>query len=177
MALVVFLRGINVGGYRRLRPAALAAKLEHLDAVNIGAAGTFVVRAPVGRRQVRDDISRQLPFPSEIVICDGKEVSRLLSQNHFSGHRVRPDIVRFASVMSRAPRRTPTLPTTLPIHGRWLVKVLARDGRFLVGLHRREMKVIGTLAELDRMFGTRTTTRGWNTMKQIAKVLSTDENR
>ncbi|MBY0496071.1 MAG: DUF1697 domain-containing protein [Cyanobacteria bacterium] len=41
MALVVFLRGVNVGGHRTFRPAALAKQLEHLGAINIGAAGTF----------------------------------------------------------------------------------------------------------------------------------------
>ena len=49
MALVVFLRGVNVGGHRRFRPSALAAELKHLGAVNIGAAGTFVIRARITR--------------------------------------------------------------------------------------------------------------------------------
>jgi hypothetical protein len=44
VALVVFLRGANVGGHRTFRPAVLARDLEHLDAVNIGAAGTFGAR-------------------------------------------------------------------------------------------------------------------------------------
>ena len=33
MALVVFLRGVNVGGHRTFRPTKLAAQLEHLDIV------------------------------------------------------------------------------------------------------------------------------------------------
>lgn len=50
MAQVVLLRGLNVGGHRRFRPASLAEELAHLDAVNIGAAGTFVIG--VYRRQM-----------------------------------------------------------------------------------------------------------------------------
>lgn len=166
-----------MGGHRRLRPATLAAKLDHLEAVNIGASGTFVVRALVGRRQVRNDIAMHLPFPCEIVICDGRDVSRLVSQYPFSRRRIGPDIARFVGILSRAPRRTPNIPIDLPARGRWLVKVLAQQGRFVVGLHRREMKVIGTLADLDGMFGTRVTIRGWNTMSQIGKILSTDEDQ
>ena len=49
MALVVLLRGVNVGGHRTFWPAALAGQLKHLGAVNIGAAGTFVIRERVGR--------------------------------------------------------------------------------------------------------------------------------
>ena len=46
MALVVFLRGVNVGGHRTFRPTTLTKQLKHLDAVNIGAAGTFVIGDP-----------------------------------------------------------------------------------------------------------------------------------
>jgi hypothetical protein len=52
-----------------------------------------------------------------------------------------------------------------------LVKVLARDGRFVVGVHRRDMKVIGYLGKLDAVFGVPATTRNWNTMVRIADVL------
>jgi hypothetical protein len=39
------------------------------------------------------------------------------------------------------------------------------------------MKTIGALADLDGMFGTRATIRGWNTMNQIENVLSADEDQ
>jgi hypothetical protein len=35
VALVVLLRGVNVGGHRTFRPATLAGQLKHLDAVNM----------------------------------------------------------------------------------------------------------------------------------------------
>jgi len=38
MALVVFLRGINVGGHRTFRPSLLAKELAKFDIVNIGRA-------------------------------------------------------------------------------------------------------------------------------------------
>ena len=171
MALVVFLRGLNVGGHRRFRPSTLAARLQHVDAVNIGATGTFVIRKPIGRRELRAEISRAIPFPVEVVICDGRDVVRLVAQDHFAEHQKEADTVRFVSVLSRAPRLVPDLPIALPIRGRWLVKVLAREGRFVLGMYRRDMKVIGLLGELDRMFGVRATTRSWSTMERIAKVL------
>jgi hypothetical protein len=43
----MLLRGVNVGGHRTFRPARLAEQLGHLGAINVGAAGTFVIRAPV----------------------------------------------------------------------------------------------------------------------------------
>jgi uncharacterized protein (DUF1697 family) len=171
VALVVLLRGLNVGGHRRFRPAALAKQLHHLDTVNIGAAGTFVIRQPVSRAQLRLQVARRLPFEAEISICQGREIVRLMSHDHFAGHPLRPDIVRFVSVLCRPPRTVPRLPMTFPSRGRWLLKVLARDQRFVVGMYRRDMKVIGYLGALDGLFGAPLTTRNWNTIAAIAKVL------
>jgi uncharacterized protein (DUF1697 family) len=171
MALVVFLRGINVGGHRAFRPKVLAKQLEHFDVVNIGAAGTLVIRRAVTRAKLRAELQRRLPFDAEIIICPGREIVGLMSQNFFAGYPVRPDVVRFVSVLSRRPRAAPQLPVSLPSHGKWLLRVLARDDRFVIGVYRRQMKVISCLGALDRMFGVPVTTRSWTTMAAVAKVL------
>jgi hypothetical protein len=84
---------VNVGGHRRFRPSSLAEQLEHLDAVNIGATGTFVIRQPGTRAQLRAELARRLPFDAEIMICEGREIVRLMSHDHFTDQPVRPDIV------------------------------------------------------------------------------------
>ena len=171
MALVVLLRGVNVGGHRTFRPRGLAQGLKHLGAVNIGAAGTFVIRPPVTRAQLRAELVRKLPFDAEIVICDGRELVRVMSHDHFAGQPVAPDVVRFVSVLSRRPRLVPRLPMSFPSTGEWLLKILARDDRFIFGVYRRHMKVIGYLGSLDRVFGAAATTRNWNTIASIVRVV------
>ena len=171
MALVVLLRGVNVGGHRTFRPSTLAGQLKHLDVVNIGAAGTFVVRRPVSRAQLRAELARRLPFDAEIMICEGREIVRLMSHSPFADQPARPDIVRFVSVLSRSPRSLPSIPMILPSRGKWLLKILARDKRFIVGVYRRHMKVISYLGTFDRIFGVPVTTRNWNTLTAISRVL------
>jgi hypothetical protein len=160
-----------VGGHRAFRPSTLAEQLSHLDAVNIGAAGTFVIRRPVTRAQVRAELAHRLPFDTEIMICKGREMVGLLSRQHFTNQPMRPDIVRFVSVLSRRPRSMPSMPMSLPSAGKWLLKIVAREGRFVFGVYRRHMKVIGYLGRIDRLFGVPVTTRNWNTVTAIAKVL------
>ena len=173
MALVVLLRGVNVGGHKTFRPTILAEQLKHLEAVNIGAAGTFVVRRPVTGAQLRTELARKLPFDAEIMICQGREIVGLMSQNPFARQPVRPDIVRFVSVLSQRPRSEPSMPMSFPSSGRWLLRILAREGRFVFGLYRRHMKVISYLGMVDRLFGVPVTTRNWNTITAIARVLGT----
>lgn len=172
MALVVLLRGVNVGGHRTFRPATLAQQLKHLDAVNIGAAGTFVIRRPVTRTRLRAELARRLPFATAIMICDGRDILSLTSRDHFAGQLERRDIIRFVSVLSRKPRVVPSTPVSLPSSGKWLLKILATEGRFVIGLHRREMKAIGYLGTLDRLFGGPATTRSWSTILAIGRVLA-----
>jgi hypothetical protein len=116
-------------------------------------------------------LARRLPFVAEIVICEGREIVRLMSHTHFAGQPVRPDIVRFVSVLSQRPLSAPPMPMCLPSSGKWLLKILARDNRFVFGVYRRHMKVIGYLGTFDRIFGVPATTRNWNTITTISRVL------
>jgi len=171
MALVVLLRGVNVGGYKTFRPAQLAAELKHLDAVNIGAAGTFVARRPVTQAKLRAELARRLPFETETMICQGREIARLMSRDPFAQYPERPDIVRFVSVLKGRQRSDPPIPLDLPPKGPWLLRILAREGRFVLGLYRRQMKAVGYLGSIDRLFGVPATTRNWNTITAIGNVL------
>jgi hypothetical protein len=60
---------------------------------------------------------------------------------------------------------------SLPASGKWLLKILAREHRFVFGVYRRQLKAIGYLGEIDRLFGMPATTRNWNTITAVAKAL------
>jgi hypothetical protein len=55
MSSVVFLRAVNVGGHQKFQPSKLAKELERFGVVNLGAAGTFVVRENVSQARLRDE--------------------------------------------------------------------------------------------------------------------------
>jgi uncharacterized protein (DUF1697 family) len=171
MALVVFLRGINVGGHRRFRPSVLARELSAYDVVNVGATGTFVVRKPGSRAKFRAELLRKLPFAAEVVLCDGRDLIRLETENPFGAEPSRPDVVRFVSILSKAGRVRPSLPATLPPSGEWFVRVIASNKRFVFGVYRRHMKTIGYLGRIDKLFGAPATTRNWNTIGAIVRIL------
>lgn len=171
MALVVMLRGVNAGGHRSFRPSLLAEQLRHLDVTNVGAAGTFVIRGRVSRTRLRGEIAQRLPFDTEIMICDGWDVMKLVSAGVFANAPAEPGVICFVSLLARRPRATRALPAQLPAEGEWAVRILGVEGRFVFGMHRREMRAIRCLGELGRVFGTSATTRSWSTIAAIAKVL------
>jgi len=171
MALVVFLRGVNVGGHRTFRPSILARELSDYDVVNVGAAGTFVVRRPGSRAKFRAALLRKLPSEAEVVLCDGRDLMRLETDNPFGAEPPLSDVVRFVSILSKAGAVRAPLPVTLPSDGAWLVRVIASDGRFVFGMYRRHMKTIGYLGQIDKLYGARATTRNWNTIISIVRIL------
>jgi len=170
MALIVFLRAANVGGHNTFRPSVLAKQLRAHDVVNIGAAGTFVVRGKISERRFRQELLARLPFPLEVMVCTGAELARFAAENPFSGEAA-PDVVRFVSILSKPFSQISSIPNQLPVQGDWLVKILGCRNRFLFGVYKRHMRTIAHLNRLEKLVGVRATTRNWNTIAAIMKVL------
>ncbi|MGH7699694.1 MAG: hypothetical protein ACREMJ_04120, partial [Gemmatimonadales bacterium] len=114
---------------------------------------------------------RRLPFETDVMLCEGRELVRLVAENPFGPGPTRPDVVRFVSILSNAGPARAAIPITLPPTGRWLLRVIALRKRFAFGLYRRHMKTIGYLGQMDKLFGVRATTRNWNTIVAIVRIL------
>ena len=171
MASVVFLKGVNVGGHRTFRPSVLATEMTRFGVVNVGAAGTFVVRKPMSQAKLRLELRRRLPFETEAMICSAKDILQLESAEPFAGEPSGPDIVRFVSVLPKRPRVPPVLPLNLPAGEEWLVRLVAVRGRFAFGLYRRAMQTIGLLGRIEKHLGCSVTTRNWNTFARLFEIL------
>ena len=176
MPSVVFLRAVNVGGTNRCRPALIAKQLARFGVVNIGAVGTFVVRADVSESALRAAIARKLPFKCEIMICPARDIIKLTSKDPFSRQPSSPNIVRFVSVLAKRLRALPPLPLSLPSDDDWLLKIIAIQDRFVLGLYRRQMKAISYLGQIEKKLGVAATTRNWNTIEKVVKILRHDSH-
>jgi hypothetical protein len=75
------------------------------------------------------------------------------------------------SVLAKRPRLLPALPLSLPPGDEWLLKIVAVDGRFAFGMYKRVMRVIAYLSQLEKRLGVSATTRNWNTITAIVKIL------
>src|ERR1044072_5702473 len=171
MRQFVFLRAVNVGGANRCRPALLAKQLSKFDVINVGAVGTFVVRENVRESVLRTAIAKKLPFKSEIMICPASDIIKLASKDPFSRQPSGPDITRFVNVLAKRLPSPPALPLSLPSEDDWLLKVIAIEGRFVLGLYRRQMKAISYLGKVEKLLGVPDTNRSWNTIQKVAQTL------
>ena len=171
MRWVVFLRAVNVGGANRCQPALIAKQLAKFGVVNIGAVGTFVVREDVSESALRTAIARKLSFKCEIMICPARDIIKLASKDPFARQPSGPNITRFVNVLHKPLRKPPPLPLSLPSPDEWLLKIIAIQGRFVLGLYHRQMKAISYLGKLEKFLGAPATTRNWNTIEKVVKIL------
>jgi uncharacterized protein (DUF1697 family) len=174
MPSVVFLRAVNVGGANLCRPAQLAKQLSKFRVVNIGAVGTFIVREKVSESTLRKAFAKKLPFKCEIMICSARDIIKLSSKNPFSEKSSDANITRFVNILSKRLPSPPSLPLCLPSNDEWLLKIIAIENRFVLGLYRRQMKAISYLGKIEKLLGVSATNRNWNTIVKIAQILSRD---
>jgi uncharacterized protein (DUF1697 family) len=145
--------------------------LAEFGVINIGAVGTFVVRENVSESALRSAIARKLSFKCEIMICPAKEIVDLARRDLFAGQPSDSKTTRFVNVLHTPLPQPPPLPFSLPSDDDWLVKIVAIHGRFVCGLYRREMKAIGYLGKIEKRLAVPATTRNWNTIEKVVKIL------
>ncbi len=107
MASVVFLRAANVGGTNVFRPAQLVTALKRLDVVNVGAAGTFVVRSSASAAAVRRAFLDEMPFVPTMAVRPGPDVIALVRSRPFEGVAFSEDLRGWVAVMTGPPNTSP----------------------------------------------------------------------
>ena len=142
MCQVIFLRAVNVGGANRCQPAAIAKQL-----------GKFGI------------------IKCEIMICPARDIIKLAAKNPFSQQPAGPNITRFVNILAKRLPSPPPLPLSLPSDDDWLLKVIAIENRFVLGLYHRQMKAISYLGKIEKLLGVPATTRNWNTIEKVVKIL------
>src|SRR5256885_707465 len=108
------------------------------------------------------------------MICPARDIIKLTSKDPFSRQPSGPDITRFVSVLHKSlpsSHVTRHSPLSLPSDKEWLLKIIAIRDRFVLGVYRRQMKAISYLSKIEKLLGVPVTTRNWNTIEKVAKIL------
>jgi uncharacterized protein (DUF1697 family) len=169
----VLLRAANVGGKNVFRPAQFARALKHLDIVNIGAAGTFVVRGRSTASEIEREITSQLPFACEMVVRPAREVSALVMGNPFDGIEFTRDFRGWVAAMTGKPKLKNALPRLVPAGRDWAMRIDRIDGAFAMGVWRRPAPgVVMPSDVIEKELGVRATVRWWETYEKMAKVIA-----
>lgn len=126
------------------------------------------------------------------MICPARDIIKLAAKDPFRRQPSGTDITRFVSVLAKPLGRgirsdlhrtsninpqtsqLPLLPLSLPSDDEWLLKIIAIEDRFVLGLYRRQMKAIGYLGRIEKRLGVPVTTRNWNTIEKVVAILDSN---
>jgi len=171
MAHVVFLRAANVGGKNVFRPAQLAAALAHLEVVNVGAAGTFVVRSSASATAIRREFLSRLPYQPAIAVRPARELIALAKSAPFKGVAFSKDLRGWAAVLCGKLKSKPTLPLMRPTGKAWSVRFDRIEGPYALGLWRRADGFVSPNQLVEDALGVPATMRYWETFEKVAGLI------
>ena len=173
---IALLRGVNVGGNKRVPMAELRALADELGwsgAVTYVQSGNLVFRAP-GRApslaaKLADALEEHFDFRVPVAVCSRADWHRYAAGGVFpDAEAARPKILHLGLAAGGGAKVTQKVVSALEPYCQRGERVATRDGvlwiDFLDGVAATKL----TPAVLDRVVGTPVTCRNWNTVRALA---------
>jgi len=171
-----FLRGINVGGSKKIRMAALKQAFEALGFRNVQtllASGNVLFEARQrDARKLTKIIERKLKqaFGMEIwvVLRTRRALLRLLAADPFRNIKVTPLTRLFVTFLPEKPRTALKIPYQSPDKSFRILCILGADVCSVLTLGPQWARNLRQMDILEKEFGKKITTRTWNTVRKCA---------
>ncbi len=167
---VAFLRGINVGGNKKIPMKELAALFEQAGFRNIKTilnSGNVVFEsketAPSAlAKKIEKAIAARFDFEVNVQIRTLDEIKRLVEKNPFKGYKPSEDTHWYVTFLNG-------YKGALPKSTSDAYKFLSIQDDALFGIvYRNKGKSTDVMVALDKTFGKNVTTRNWKTIVKIA---------
>ena len=136
-----------------------------------------MIRRPITQAKLRAELARRLPFETKTMIRQARDRRSDVARSICA----LPRATRYRPLRQRA-EGAPTLGSADPSRPSAEGPVAAAHSRergtySSSASTRRQMKAVGYLGSIDRLFGVPATTRNWNTITAIANVLGNGRSR
>ncbi len=176
------LRGINLGGHRKIAMDALRAVYESLgleDVQSYVQSGNIVFRTAKRdmdglRKKIEDAIERKFGFRSDVILRTAAEMKQVVARNPFAGRCNLEPAKLAVTFLASAPteavsgkvRAVAAEPEEIHIDGRELYIY------FPNGMARPRL----SMAQVERTLGIPGTSRNWNTVTRLLAIAEAFEN-
>ena len=166
---VVLLRAVNVGGHGTVRTADLPGRLVGCTAVNIGAAGSFVVEGPREPSALRRAFLTALGFETDVIVRSRSEFAELRTAAERLSRALNVGEKHFVTFLAATPAARLPFPHLVPNAATWEVRLDALVGRDVLSSWRRQGERRRYYANevVEKAFRVHATTRGWDTIERI----------
>jgi uncharacterized protein (DUF1697 family) len=179
---VAFLRGINVGGNRTIPMADLKKCFESLGFQNVKTvlnSGNVIFEAEESvilklKKNIENELKNTFQKEVSVILCTKHDINELVQREPFKYVTVTPETRLYVTFLSNDPAETPKSILKIPYESP------EKDFRIL-SVTDKEIVSVLTLSPqknttdimkiLEKEFGKNITTRNWNTVMRIDKLL------
>lgn len=171
---VAFLRGINVGGHKKINMEELRKAFESLgfqQVKTILATGNVLFGTPETDRQVlsraiREQIEKAFGLEVSVIIRTLKEIQALTDANPFNGITLTPQTRLYVTFLAEKPQSSLAIPYESADKNFKIIRVSESEVCSIL-----QLTPTGGSPEamniLEKEFGKKITTRNWNTVIKI----------
>ena len=174
---VALLRGINVGGHKKVPMADLKALMVDLgfdDVKTLLNSGNVIFSGPESKtenveNQLAEAIEKKFGFPVPVLVRHAEELMIMEQLNPFQNIEITKDIRRYVSFLKSKPENAPNLPWQSD-DGAFKILEGTEDTVFSV----LDLSLSGTpdaMKTLEQFYGKDITTRNWKTVEKIGKLI------
>ena len=175
---IALLRGINVGGNKKIAMADLRALSERLGFQNVQTilqSGNLVFRstkrsAADVEKQLQAALREHLAFDCEVIVRTAQEWDAIIAGNPFVKEAKDDPGHMLLMCLRDAPSKDAVNALRIGIVGRERVEVRGRDAYFVYPDGVGTSKL--TNAVIEKRLGTRGTARNWNTVRKLLDVVT-----
>ncbi len=174
---VAFLRGINVGGNKKMSMAGLRAALaadgfQHVRTllasgnVLFDAEAASASEAAKLAQRIERQIEKAFAMEVAVVLRSRRELQRLLEADPFKDIRVTPRTRLFVTFLAEKPKTALKIPYVSPDKSYRILSIADRAVCSVLTLGPQWGKNLRQMDILEKEFGKRITTRSWSTVRK-----------
>ena len=172
---VAFLRGINVGGNKKVPMGELKKVLEKSGLKNIKtilASGNVVFESDSSIRELQSmipsAIENKFRFPVPVLLRTHKDIQKLVALNPFKGINVTPKTRLYVTFLSQKLDDKSSANYIFPDKSFKIISSLDRTVESVLDLSRSNSP--DAMSALEKLYGKNITTRNWNTIVKICNL-------
>ncbi len=178
---VAFLRGINVGGNKKMSMAGLREALAADGFQNVRtllASGNVLFEAEDASasdaaklaQRIERQIAKAFALEVAVILRTQRALQRLLDADPFKGIRVTPRTRLFVTFLAEKPKTALKIPHLSPDKSYKILSIADRTVCSVLTLGPQWGKNLRQMDVLEKEFGKRITTRSWSTVRKCCIV-------
>jgi uncharacterized protein (DUF1697 family) len=172
-----FLRGINVGGNKKISMSSLRQALETLGFQNVKtllASGNVLFEARVTdtrtlTQRIEEKVRQVFGHDVCVILRTRRALQRLLEADPFKKTKVTPQTRLFVTFLSDKPKTALKVPYQSPRKSFRIIRLIGGDLCSVLTLGPRWAENLREMDILEKEFGKKITTRTWNTVRKCAQ--------